>query len=73
VRYEIPLPSGANASNVKVEVALYDQSLPPYFLADRYQTPGQATARLRYLVESMGTLEKTDFANWKILVCSAHN
>jgi len=71
VAYQIPLPSGANANNVTVEVTLYYQATPPYFLADRYQTQTPATARLRYLVDAMGTLEKTDFASWKILVCSA--
>jgi hypothetical protein len=70
VRYEIPLPAGANASNVTVKAALWSQSTPPYFLADRYQTATPATARLKYLVDQMGTLENTDFANWKVLVCS---
>ncbi len=70
VAYQIPLPSGANASSVTIEVALYYQATPPYFLADRYQTATPATARLRYLVDCMKTLEDTDFAHWKILVCS---
>jgi hypothetical protein len=65
------VPSGANASNVTIEATLYYQSTPPYFLADRYQTPTPATARLRYLVDSMKTLEGTDFESWKIFVCSA--
>jgi hypothetical protein len=71
VAYQIPVPSGANASNVTIEATLYYQSTPPYFLADRYQTPTPATARLRYLVDSMKTLEGTDFESWKIFVCSA--
>ena len=71
VAYQIQLPSGANAGNVTIEATLCYQSTPPYFLADRYQTPTPATARLHYLVDSMKTLEETDFANWKILVCSA--
>jgi hypothetical protein len=71
VAYQIPLPSGASASNVTIEVALYYQATPPYFLADRYQTATPATARLRYLVDAMGTLKDTDFASWKILVCSS--
>jgi hypothetical protein len=47
------------------------QTLPPYFLADRYQTATQATGRLKYLATSLGTLKDTDFANWKLLVASA--
>lgn len=71
VRYEIPLPAGANADNVKVTVSLYSQTMPPYFLADRYQTATPATARLRYLTTSLETLADTDLANWKLLIASA--
>jgi mono/diheme cytochrome c family protein len=72
VRYEIPLPSGANASNLSASAALYLQTMPPYFLADRYQTATTATSRLKYLATSLGTLADTDFANWKLLVASAN-
>jgi hypothetical protein len=71
VRYEIPLPAGANAENVHVTVNLYSQTLPPYFLADRYQTNTPATGRLHYLATSLGTLDKTDYTNWKLLIDSA--
>lgn len=71
VRYEIPLPPGANANNVNATVSLYLQTLPPYFLKDRYLTPTQATARLKHLAMSLGTLADTDFANWKLLIASA--
>lgn len=70
VRYEIPLPSGANANNVSASVALYLQTLPPYFLADRYKTGTPATGRLKYLATSLGTLAETDFENWKLLIAS---
>jgi hypothetical protein len=71
VRYEIPLPSNAKASDVSVQASLYSQTIPPYFLADRYQTATQATVRLRHLATSLGTLQDTDFANWKLLVAAA--
>ena len=71
VRYEIPLPAGANANNVHVAVSLYSQTLPPYFLADRYKTATPATARLQYLVNSLGTLAGTDLKSWKLLIASA--
>jgi hypothetical protein len=70
VRYEVPLPPGGNAGNVNVEVSLYSQTMPPYFLADRYQTPTPATARLQFLAGSLGTLADTDFANWKLSIAS---
>ena len=71
VRYEITLPPGANAGNVSVQASLYSQTIPPYFLADRYQTPTPATARLKHLATSLGTLADTDFVNWKLLVATA--
>jgi hypothetical protein len=71
VRYEIPLPAGANAANVNVAASLYLQTMPPYFLADRYKTDTPATERLKYLATSMGPLTDTDFVNWKLLVASA--
>jgi len=72
VRYEIPLPAGANEDNVHAAVSLYSQTMPPYFLADRYETKTQATGRLQYLTQSLGTLEGTDYANWKLLVANAN-
>jgi hypothetical protein len=69
VRYEIPLP--ARAANVHATVRLYSQTLPPYFLSDRYQTKTPATGRLEYLANSLGTLKGTDYANWKLLIVSA--
>ena len=71
VRYEIPLPAGATAENVHTKVRLYSQTLPPYFLSDRYETKTPATARLEYLANSLGTLKETDYANWKLLIGTA--
>jgi hypothetical protein len=71
VRYEIPLPAGANGGNVHATVSLYSQTLPPYFLADRYEMKTPATARLDFLAKSLGTLSGTDYANWKLLIASA--
>jgi hypothetical protein len=56
---------------VNAKVSLYLQTLPPYFLADRYQTNTPATARLKHLATSLNDLSDTDFVNWKLLVASA--
>lgn len=72
VRYEIPLPAGANATSVHATVSLYLQTMPPYFLADRYETKTPATARLEFLANSLGTLNGTDYANWKLLIASTN-
>jgi hypothetical protein len=72
VRYEIPLPAGAASAGVHATVNLYSQTMPPYFLADRYETKTPATDRLEFLANSLGTLSGTDYANWKLLVASAN-
>lgn len=71
VRYEIPLPAGANAGNLNATVKLYLQTMPPYFLADRGQTKTPATARLEFLANSLGTLANSDYESWKLLIASA--
>lgn len=71
VRYEIAIPPNLQNQSVSVQVSLYLQTLPPYFLADRYQTATSATGRLKYLTGSLGTLNDTDFSNWKLLVATA--
>jgi hypothetical protein len=71
IRYEIPLPAGANAGNIHATINMYSQTLPPYFLADRDQTRTPATERLHFLTNSLGTLAGTDYTNWKLLIASA--
>jgi hypothetical protein len=75
VRYEIALPPGTSAGSVKGKAKLYSQTLPPYFLNDRYQTPSPATTRLQTLVGLLGTLNindtTEDYTNWKLLIAEA--
>ncbi|HEV2965045.1 MAG TPA: hypothetical protein VG649_24690 [Candidatus Angelobacter sp.] len=71
VRYRVNLPKGKNERNFTVEVALWSQTLPQDFLDERYQTPGPATNRLRFLADSLGTLAGTDYENWKLLIARA--
>jgi mono/diheme cytochrome c family protein len=71
VRYQIPIPPGMYPADITVTASLYLQTLPPYYLEDRYRTATPATGRLKYLAASLGTLKDTDFANWKLLVASA--
>jgi len=71
VRYEIPL--GAFASrNVTVTATLYYQSIPPYFLNDRFtQAPnGPATQRLYYLTSNLQT-KGTAIEDWKFQIAQA--
>jgi hypothetical protein len=70
VRYQIPIPQGVDLTTITVAASLYLQTMPPFYLADRYQTATPATARLKYLATYLGTLKDTDFENWKLLVAS---
>lgn len=70
VRYEIAIPPNLQNKPISVSASLYLQTLPPYFLADRYQTATPATGRLKYLTGSLGTLKDTEFSNWKLLVAT---
>jgi Cytochrome P460 len=71
VRYEIPL-NAFTTRNVTVTATLYYQSIPPYFLNDRFtQAPnGPATQRLYYLTSNLQT-KGTPIEDWKFQVATA--
>ena len=71
VRYEIPL-SALSGRNVTITATLYYQSIPPYFLRDRFtQAPNSpATQRLYYLTSNLQT-KGTPIENWKLQITSA--
>jgi cytochrome P460 len=71
VRYEIPL-QGLDPNKLTVKATLYYQSIPPYFLNDRFQqAPNQpATQRLYYLTSNLQT-KGTAIENWKFEIVSA--
>jgi hypothetical protein len=71
VRYEIPL-SAFSAKNVSVTATLYYQSIPPYFLRDRFsQAPNEpATQRLYYLTSNLQT-KGTPIEDWKLQIAGA--
>ena len=71
VRYEIPL-SAFTARNLTVTATLYYQSIPPYFLHDRFsQAPNEpATQRLYYLTSNLQT-KGTPIEDWKFLITQA--
>lgn len=71
VRYEIPL-SAFSAKNVTVTATLYYQTIPPYFLRDRFsQAPNSPdTQRLYYLTSNLQT-KGTPIENWKLRIATA--
>ena len=71
VRYEIPL-SAFTGKNVTIAATIYYQSIPPYFLNDRFtQAPNApATQRLYYLTSNLQT-KGTPIENWKFQIARA--
>jgi len=71
VRYEVPL-AGLNPKNLTVKATLYYQSIPPYYLNDRFtQAPNEpATQRLYYLTSNLQT-KGTPIENWKLEIASS--
>jgi hypothetical protein len=57
---------------VSITASLYYQSIPPYFLHDRFsQAPDQpATQRLYYLTSNLQT-KGTPIENWKFQIANA--
>ena len=72
IRYVISLPSGVHKEDVAVTATMYYQSIPPYFLAQRFKIApkGEATRRLYYLTSRLTTKE-TPIENWKLRLVSA--
>jgi len=71
VRYELPL-SAFTSKNVTITATLNYQSIPPYFLNDRFtQAPDSpATQRLYYLTSNLQT-KGTPIEGWKFQIASA--
>ena len=68
VSYQITLPEGVKAASV--EAALYYQSIPPYYLKDRFETAkGSSGQRLYYLASNLN-LRNTNIKEWKLKVAS---
>ena len=75
VRYEVPLsalPKGIDPAKLTMKATLYYQSIPPYYLMQRFeQAPNApATQRLLYLTSRLDTTG-TPIENWKLLIASS--
>jgi hypothetical protein len=72
IRYEVMLPAGVDPKNLQVRATLYYQSIPPYYLADRFRNApdGPATRRLYYLTSNLNT-KGTPIEGWKLRLVSA--
>lgn len=65
--YQITLPKGFNAKNLKVRATMYNQSIPPFWLHQRFTlAPDQpATQRLFYMTSHLN-LKGTAMEDWKL-------
>jgi hypothetical protein len=70
VKYVVQLPAEVDPKNIRVQATLYYQSLPPYFLNDRFKTAGSNSQRLEYLAGHLN-LSDTPMANWKLEIAAA--
>lgn len=70
--YRITLPAGVDPSRVAVQATLYYQSIPPYYLNDRFNTAphGAGTHRLHFLASHL-KLDHTPGEDWKLKIASA--
>ena len=67
VRYEVTLPEGVDPENVTVRATLYYQSIPPYWLRQRFEAAPHmpATQRLFYIASHLN-LDETPLRDWKL-------
>jgi hypothetical protein len=70
VRYQVKLPAGVDGAKVRVQATLYYQSTPPYYLQDRFKTPGPNGQRLEYLTGHLN-LTDTPLKDWKLPIATA--
>ncbi len=75
ITYRISLPPEQFAQVNKVRVTLYDQSIPPAYLQQRFVDANKGPAekddiqRLYYLTSHLNTT--TSITNWKLTLASA--
>jgi hypothetical protein len=71
ITYKIKLPPGVDASKCRVQATLYYQTIPPYYLNQRFTAApnGDATKRLYYLTSNLN-LSGTPVKDWKLPVVS---
>jgi hypothetical protein len=70
LRYRIPLSRITSAASVQVR--LYYQAIPPYYLRDRFETVpnGPETQRLHFIASHLNT-QGSPIEDWRLLIASA--
>jgi len=65
------LPAGIDPDSISVTATLYNQSIPPYWLKQRFEAApdGEGTKRLHYLTSHLN-LKGSAMENWKLRLVS---
>ena len=77
ITYEIELPPGTDPATCRVQATLYYQSIPPYYLHQRFAAAPteDATKRLYYLTSNLNVTgmaaKEMPVKNWKLPIDSA--
>lgn len=71
ITYRITLPAGVDPRKCRVQATLHYQTIPPYYLSQRFTAApnGDATKRLYYLTSNLN-LTGTPVENWKLPIVS---
>lgn len=72
VRYELSLPDDVDPQRITVRATMYYQSVPPYWLRQRFETAPHmpATQRLFYIASRL-RLDGTPLEDWKLQLATA--
>lgn len=73
ISYKITLPDHLDRKDMKVQVTMYSQAIPPYWLNHRFEAaPTEpATQRLYYIASHLNT-QGTAIEDWKLRLVSKH-
>ncbi|WP_020410535.1 hypothetical protein [Hahella ganghwensis] len=65
--YKVMLPKGTDRENLRLKVSMFSQSIPPYWLKQRFTAApnGEATKRLYYMASRLN-LQGTPMEDWKL-------
>lgn len=74
VVYRVKLPAGVDRDRLRVQVTLFYQAIPPYFLQSLFELApeGPATRRLHYICSNID-LSDTPIKDWKLPITSARS
>jgi hypothetical protein len=65
--YEVTLPEGVSLNRISVKATMYNQSIPPFWLHQRFKlAPDQPATKRLYYITSHLNLDGTAMEDWKL-------